>query len=61
LSADIEQGHMSSAMCHLANIAYRVDRTVNFDPQEETFINDAEADGLLTRSARKGFTVPKEV
>jgi len=61
LSAEIEQGHMSSAMCHLANIAYRVDRTVNFDPQAETFVNDAEADALLTRSARKGFAVPKEV
>jgi len=61
LSAEIEQGHKSSALCHLANIAYRVDRTVNFDPQAETFINDTEADALLTRSARKGFTVPTEV
>lgn len=61
LSAEIEQGHMSSAICHLANIAYRVDRTVNFDPQAETFIDDAEANALLTRPARKGFTVPKEV
>ncbi|HIF31892.1 MAG TPA: Gfo/Idh/MocA family oxidoreductase [Planctomycetes bacterium] len=61
LSAEIEQGHMSSALCHLANIAYRLDRTVNFDPQAETFIDDAEADALLTRPDRKGFTVPKEV
>jgi predicted dehydrogenase len=61
LSAEIEQGHMSSAVCHLANIAYRVDRTVNFDPQTETFINDAEADALLTRPGREGFAVPKDV
>jgi hypothetical protein len=52
---------MSSALCHLANIAYRVDRTVNFDPQAETFIDDAQADALLTRPERKGFAVPKEV
>jgi hypothetical protein len=61
LSADIEQGHMSSALCHLANIAYRVDRTVRFDPQAETFVDDADADALLTRDEREGFAVPKEV
>lgn len=61
LSADIEQGHMSAALCHLANIAYRVDRTVKFDPQAETFIDDPDADALLTRPERAGFAVPKEV
>ena len=61
LSAEIEQGHMSSALCHLANIAYRVDRTVQFDPQQETFIGDADADALLTRPERAGFAVPREV
>jgi hypothetical protein len=34
---------------------------VNFDPQAETFIDDAQADALLTRPERKGFAVPKEV
>ena len=61
LSAEIEQGHMSSTLCHLANIAYRVDRTVKFDPQAEKFIDDPQADNLLTRPERKGFTVPSEV
>ena len=61
LSADIEQGHMSSALCHLANIAYRLDRTVNFDPKKETFINDSDADALLTRPERKNFAVPMQV
>lgn len=61
LSAEIEQGHYSSALCHLANIAYRVDRTVKFDPQNEKFIGDAEADALLTRPEREGFVVPTVV
>jgi hypothetical protein len=61
LSAEIEQGHMSSALCHLANIAYRVDRTVKFDPQAETFVDDADADELLTRPEREGFVVPQEI
>ena len=61
LTAEIEQGHMSSAICHLANIAYRVNRTVNFDPANEKFLNDTDADNLLARPGRKGFTVPNEV
>ena len=61
LSAEIEQGHYSSALCHLANIAYRVDRTVNFDPETEKFIGDEEADQLLTRPEREGYTVPNNV
>ena len=61
LSADIQHGHMSSALCHLANIAYRVDRTVNFDPETERFIDDKDADALLTRAERGKFAVPKEV
>jgi len=31
LTAEILEGHMSSSLCHLSNIAYRVDRTVHFD------------------------------
>ena len=61
LSAEIEQGHYSSALCHLANIAYRVDRTVKFDPSSEKFVGDAEADALLTRPEREGFVVPTAV
>ena len=61
LSAEIEQGHYSSALCHLANIAYRVDRTVSFDPEKEQFVGDDEADQLLTRPEREGYAVPRDV
>ncbi len=61
LTAEIEQGHFSSALCHLANIAYRVGRTVSFDPEAETFLQDAQADALLTRPDRERFAVPKQV
>jgi predicted dehydrogenase len=54
-----QQGHISSAHCHLANIAYRLGRVLHFDPTKERFINDAEADALLTREYRPGFEVPK--
>jgi predicted dehydrogenase len=61
LSAEILEGHMSSALCHLANIAYRVDRTVHFDGATETFRDDAEASALLTRPDRPPFVIPKSV
>ncbi len=61
LSAEILEGHMSSSLCHLANIAYRVDRTVHFDPSAETFKDDADANKLLTRPSRNAFAVPMSV
>ncbi|NUQ63925.1 MAG: Gfo/Idh/MocA family oxidoreductase [Pirellulales bacterium] len=59
LGVEIEDGHLSSALCHLGNIAYRLKRTVNFDPKTETFGNDQEANALLTRDYRKPYVVPK--
>ena len=61
LTADIEEGHKSAVMCHLANIAYRLGRTVEFDPAKERFVGDAEADKLLSRDYRKPFVVPEKV
>jgi hypothetical protein len=61
LTAEINEGHMSSALCHLANIAYRTGRTLTFDPDRERFVNDREADALLTRPAREPFVVPRAV
>ena len=52
---------MSAALCHLSNIAYRVDRTVHFDNETETFKDDAEANTLVTRPEREPFVVPSQV
>jgi hypothetical protein len=59
LTCDILEGHLSSTLPHLANIAYLMKRTLNFDGATERFVNDAEADPLLTREYRKGFEVPR--
>jgi len=62
LNAEITEGHYSSALCHLANIAYRTGRTVVFDPQTERFPNDDEANSMLgRRNKRKPYMVPDEV
>jgi predicted dehydrogenase len=61
LSADILEGHMSSTLCHLSNIAYRVDETLHFNADAERFDGNARADALLTRNAREPFVVPTSV
>jgi hypothetical protein len=105
LNGEILEGHLSSALCHLANISFRLGSVVPFDrrsgifdnnaqatdtlnrtvehltanrvplddsslqvgrrltiqPQTETFVNDREADALLTREYRAGFVVPARV
>lgn len=61
LNGPVETAHLSSALAHLGNIAYRLDRVLNFDPRSEKFVNDPEADAMLTRNYRKGFEVPDVV
>jgi hypothetical protein len=55
------EGHLSASLCHLANISYRVERRLEFDPRTETFVSDAEADKYLSRRYRPGFEVPEKV
>jgi predicted dehydrogenase len=104
LAADIEQGHVSAAICHLGNISYRlgglnamykvrpfgenedaadtfdrfkehmaandvqpeqtqvtVGKTLTVDPKTERFVDDPEADKMLSREYRKPFVVPDKV
>ncbi len=105
LNADILEGHLSSALCHLGNISYRLGETQPFavktksfgddkdayealermqthlkdnkvpldstnyrvgrklavDTKAETFVNDHEADRMLTREPRKPFVMPEKV
>jgi predicted dehydrogenase len=102
LNADILEGHLSSALCHLGNISYRLGTKISmkdadtrlatddvaaetfdrfadhlkdnglaadkielgfgkdlrFDPKEEKFVNDSQADQMLTREYRAPFVVP---
>jgi predicted dehydrogenase len=54
-----EEGHISSAHCHLGNIAYRLGRSLEFDGATEQFINADDANALLTRQYRDPFVVPE--
>ena len=57
LTAEIEIGAISAALCHLANISYRVGRKLQWDAARSKFVNDSEADKLLTRDYRRPYVV----
>jgi hypothetical protein len=57
-AADVEIGHRSITVCHLANICRRVGRKLRWDPKAETFPDDAEAAALVARPRRKGYELP---
>jgi predicted dehydrogenase len=58
LKAPIEDGHLSTTLCHLGNISYRVKRSLQFDGAAERFVADEEADKLLTRTYRAPYVLP---
>ena len=57
--ADVEIGHRSVTVCHLANIARAIGRPLRWDPVAEQFVSDTAADALLVRERRKGFELPE--
>jgi predicted dehydrogenase len=61
LTGDVQEGHLSAALCHLANISYRTGRKLAFDPATEKFPGDSEANGYLSRNYRAPFVVPERV
>lgn len=61
LNGPVETAHYSSALAHLGNIAYRLKRQLHFDPEREQFVDDTEADSMLTRNYREPFVVSRRV
>jgi predicted dehydrogenase len=61
LNADAEIGHMSTALCHLGNIATRLGRSLNFDPEKEQIVDDDEANALVHREYREHWGTPRGV
>jgi predicted dehydrogenase len=61
LNAEIAEGAASTVLVHLANISYRLGRTLYFDEKTMTCKGDAEANKLLTREYRKPYVVPEKV
>lgn len=59
-NADVEIGHRSVSVAHLANIARRLGRKIQWDPEKEEIVGDEEANLLaVNRPRRKGWELPK--
>jgi len=56
--ADIEEGHISTASCIMANISMKTGRPVVYDPQKRQIVGDQEANALLQRPYRQPWVHP---
>ena len=61
LTAEIEEGAISTTLVHLANISYRLGRTLDFDAATYSVKNDKEANAMFRRQYRAPFVVPENV
>jgi predicted dehydrogenase len=57
--ADVEEGHVSTASCILANLAMKLNRTLTWDGDKQQVVGDAEANRLLRRPYRKPWIHPE--
>ena len=62
-TAPVQTGHLSSALAHLGNIAYRLGKQLQFDSVAERFIGDGEneANAMLSRDYRAPYVLPEIV
>ncbi|HYH57189.1 MAG TPA: Gfo/Idh/MocA family oxidoreductase [Anseongella sp.] len=53
---DVETGHRSASVCHIANIAYALGEPLTWDPVKERF-NKGKANKLLGKKYRKPYDI----
>jgi hypothetical protein len=56
--SDLEEGHLATNCSLLGVIAMRLGRSLVWDGEKETFVNDPEANRLLRRAYRPGWEFP---
>ena len=56
--ADIEQGHISTVSCILANMSMQLGRSLTWDPEKHQIVGDEEANKLLRRPYRSPWVHP---
>lgn len=57
--ADIEQGHISTASCILANLSMKLGRSLKWDAEKQLVVGDDEANKLLRRPYRSPWQHPE--
>jgi hypothetical protein len=55
--SDVVSQHRSVSACHLANISIRLGRKLKWDAAKESFLDDSEANGMLTRAQREPYQI----
>src|SRR5438045_9530679 len=58
--ADIEEGHISTASCILANVAMELERPIVYDPKKRVVVGDTEANKHLHRAYRNPSKHPAQ-
>jgi hypothetical protein len=56
--ADIEEGHVSTALCELGTISQTLGRSLVWDADKEQVVGDEEANKHLRRPYRKPWVYP---
>jgi len=51
----VEVGHRSCSACLISHIAMKLQRKLSWDPRKERFINDEEANKMLSRPQRRPY------
>lgn len=55
--SDVWSHHRSMSVCHLANLAMRLNRPLQWDPVQEDFVGDEEASALRSRPQREPYVL----
>lgn len=55
--SDVWSHNRMLEICHLSNIAMRLDRAVSWDPENREIIGDRQANSFLARESRKGYEI----
>ena len=55
--SDVFSHHRALTTCHLAGIAARVGRKIQWDPKNEMVVDDDLAQSLVAREQRRGFEI----
>lgn len=55
-NASLQEGSLSTALCHMGNISHRVGQSLEFDPDKMEFVDNDKANSLLGRNHREPYT-----
>jgi hypothetical protein len=58
---NVESGHRVATLCHLGNIARWLGRRLEWDPEQEVFPGDEQANQFLDIPRRQGYELPEIV